>query len=396
MKGKKRFKSKLVLILLGVLLSIVVAIILSKVIFNEISNEEEMMNEYYSKKEKYELIQSLPGKVIEEGKGIDIKKIPSDKIYYRIENDDENIIFYYYLKDESTNKYKHDATITLSNEYIIKKKEYGIEMKSLDEHIESYNNGYKLEAVLLSIFIVVAIYSTIFGFKLVISAIITLINKSDAKSSKNEMSLFGRKYLINGWRNSTHLLTAKELHERVMKDSKSDYNWIASASELVRICKKTSFPAYYALDIKIAILNCFANIENRANCGGDRYRDDPADKEAVQYCYNSLYGNDNEKAIIARKRYLIEMIKTASYVNIFDSLYHPGPTYRKLCEDWRKSKFDEYISKEKIDFIQLVETLSNSFAEVVKAAESKGDFKEDEKKNKESWQMLYHEIMKDI
>ncbi|MCI8412064.1 MAG: hypothetical protein HFJ40_06530 [Clostridia bacterium] len=171
MKGKKRFKSKLVLILLWILLSILVGIISSKVIFNEIAKEEKIMDNYYSEKEKCELIQSLAGEVIEEGIGIDTKKIPSDKIRYRIENDDENIIFYYYLKDESTNEYKHDATITLSNEYSILKNEYGIEMKSLDEHIKFYNIVYKGQSVLYSMMIVASINLIILVLKLVISVI---------------------------------------------------------------------------------------------------------------------------------------------------------------------------------------------------------------------------------
>lgn len=202
------------------------------------------------------------------------------------------------------------------------------------------------------------------------------------------------KYLIHTRREGEQVLYAKELYERVMEDSKSDYNWIAPARELVRICKKTSFPTDYAIDIKIAILNCFANIEHRANCGGDRYKDNPSDIEAVYYCYNSLYGIDKEKAIKAREYYLSEMIKSVSHTHhIFDSLYHPGPTYKSLCENWHKAKFEKYISQEKIDFKNLVETLQNDFANVIKKAEANGDFEEDEKKYKESWKMFYKKMI---
>lgn len=206
------------------------------------------------------------------------------------------------------------------------------------------------------------------------------------------MSLLEKKYMVSGWHDTTHSLTAKQLYERVLEDSKSDYNWIAPARELVKICKKSSFPIEYSLAIKIAILNCFANIEHRANCGGDRYETNPADKEAVQYCYNSLYGVDTEDAIKARKYFLTEMLKTASYVRIFSSLYHPGPTFRKLRDDWIKSKLEEYISQEKIDFEQLLETLRNDFTEVVNTADENGDFKEDEEKDKESWKKFYARI----
>ena len=207
------------------------------------------------------------------------------------------------------------------------------------------------------------------------------------------MSFLEKKYTVNGWHGDTYSLTAKQLSERVLNDSKSDYNWIAPARELVRICKKSSFPDEEALTIKVAILNCFSNIEHRANSGGDRYRTDPEDEEAVEYCYNSLYGIDLEEAISARKYYLTEMISTASYVRVmFDSLYHPGPTFRKLREDWNKSKFEECISQENIDFKQLVKTLHNDFAETVKTAEANGDFEEDEKEDAESWKMFYKKM----
>lgn len=209
------------------------------------------------------------------------------------------------------------------------------------------------------------------------------------------MSFFEEKYMVTGRHGDTYSLTAKQLYERVLNDSKSDYNWIASASELVRICKKTSFPTEYALAIKCAILNCFANIEQRANCGGDRYIDKPEDQEAVQECYNSLYGVEDEEAVLARRRYLAEMIATASYIRTFDSLYHPGPTFRKLRKDWNKSKVQEYISKEKIDFKQLIEALHAEFVEIIKKAEVDGAFEEDEKAERERLKKLY-EMMRDL
>ena len=210
------------------------------------------------------------------------------------------------------------------------------------------------------------------------------------------MSFVEKKYMVTGHHGDIHSLTAKQLYERILDDSKSDYNWIASASELVRICKKTSFPTEYALAIKCAILNCFSNIEHRANCGGDRYIDKPADQEAVQECYNSLYQVEEEEAISARKRYLAEMIARASDIRIFDPFYHPGPTFRKLREDWIMSKVKEYVSREKIDFKQLEKVLHNEFVEIIKKAEEDGAFDEDEKAERESWKKAYHEMLEKL
>ena len=75
------------------------------------------------------------------------------------------------------------------------------------------------------------------------------------------MSLSEKKYKITGWHGETQLLTAKNLYERILEDSKTDYNWLASATELVKICNEPDFPEMYATNIKIIILNCFANLE---------------------------------------------------------------------------------------------------------------------------------------
>ena len=196
-------------------------------------------------------------------------------------------------------------------------------------------------------------------------------------------------FVVTDHYGGTHSLTAKQLYERIVQDSKYDYNWIAPARELVRICKKTSFPTEYALAIKIAILNCFANIEHQANFGFDRPIHDSADEEAVQYCYNSLYGIDTEEAVSARKRYLTEMINAALYIQILNPLYHPGSTFIKIRENFTKSKFEEYISQEEIDFKQLAKTLSSSFSQIIETADANGDFDEDEKKDRESWKIFF-------
>ena len=80
------------------------------------------------------------------------------------------------------------------------------------------------------------------------------------------MSSFEKKYNITGWKGKKYSLTAKQLYERVLEDSKSDYNWIASATELVRVCNDSCFPEKYAIAIKIIILNSFANLELQKEC----------------------------------------------------------------------------------------------------------------------------------
>ena len=81
------------------------------------------------------------------------------------------------------------------------------------------------------------------------------------------MSLKEKKYMVKGRDGTVYFMTDVELCNRVMRDSKSDKNWIASARELVRVCKNPFFSKEYALSIKVAILNCFANLEHHYNCG---------------------------------------------------------------------------------------------------------------------------------
>lgn len=192
------------------------------------------------------------------------------------------------------------------------------------------------------------------------------------------MDIIKKRYTVYGWKGIVHLLTAKELYDRVMVDSKFNYNWIASATELVRVCCIPDFPKEYADEIKLAILNCFSNIGiNRAF----EVRTLATDDEAVWCCYNSLSGTD-EKIVQVKHKYLIAVIESIT-LNYFELPIHCGPTYRKMCADWRKSKFDDNINKEKIDFALLIKELGQDFDDTIRTAEKEGAFKkEDEERIK--------------
>lgn len=198
-------------------------------------------------------------------------------------------------------------------------------------------------------------------------------------------------YTIYDHRNNPHLLTAKRLYKRVLEDSRyDDYNWIAPASELVRVCKWPSFPVIYAQGIKCSILNCYANNLRRKNCGLDSWINTRTENEAIQECYNSLYGFEAEEVVSARKRYLTLMITTDCIrPSSFAPLYHSGPTFSKIKEEWIHSKVEEYISQKEIDFEELVEVLHDEFEELIRKAESEGAFEEDEKAEIEYWKRFY-------
>lgn len=158
MKGKKRF-----IILFVIILTIVAVIISSNVIFNHMQNDQEMISSYEEKKQKCELLKDIVNESIQEGVGIDTRKISNDEIQYRIYNDNESIIFYYYLPDDSrTGQHRYNATITLSNEYKILKEDYSIEIESFDEYVKTYNFGYRVISVVYALLFIICLYLLIY------------------------------------------------------------------------------------------------------------------------------------------------------------------------------------------------------------------------------------------
>ena len=209
------------------------------------------------------------------------------------------------------------------------------------------------------------------------------------------MSFFEKKYEIRGW-TGNYSMTAKQLYERVLEDSKSNYNWIASASELVRICEDVDFPVEYAQFIKSAILNCCADLETQKeyeHIGSIR----SIDEEAVYFCYNSLTDFD-EKSRQVKKKYLHAVITAITKYNHSEVRFcmHPGPAYREVCKDWIKTKFNENVSREEIDFDKLREDLYLDFDKTIQKAEKDGVFEEDDKENRERIRKLHISISKKI
>lgn len=205
------------------------------------------------------------------------------------------------------------------------------------------------------------------------------------------MSFFEKKYNITGWKGGKYSLTAKQLYERVLEDSKSDYNWIASATELVRVCNDPCFPEIYAVGIKIIILNCFANLELQKEYPS---KGELTDAEAVYSCYNSLPTTD-ETVKKVKEKYLTAVITgitryTQSEVRL---PIHVGPTYTKKVEEWKKKKFDEYVSAVTIlNFDQLREDLYTDFDKMVETAEEEGAFEKDDKEYREKLKKFWASI----
>lgn len=186
-------------------------------------------------------------------------------------------------------------------------------------------------------------------------------------------------YKIKGWNGNIYSLTAKSLYERILRDSKSDYNWIAPATELVRVCNEPSFPEVYGQGIKLIILNCFANLELQREYPSTKMK---TDNKAVYSCYHSLLSTD-ETVMKVKKKYLTAIISgvikySKGEMRFFTYKGDGYTVYIKLCEDWKKAKLDEYASREKINFEKLKKGLQKDFEKTISNAEKQGLFDEDD------------------
>ena len=163
------------------------------------------------------------------------------------------------------------------------------------------------------------------------------------------MSLLEPKYKVNTREGGSLRLTAKQLTTRVLEDSESDYNWIASASELVRVCQSTGFPQEYATVIMMTILNCYGNIYHTANNGGDLCKIDPNDKKAIEECFNRLRKKKSESVQLTREYWLKERIDfiTRNTDNPH-SWWWKGKEYETFRSGWIDAKVADIISREVI------------------------------------------------
>lgn len=171
-------------------------------------------------------------------------------------------------------------------------------------------------------------------------------------------------------------LPAKIILILVKIDSRRDYDWFASASELVRICKLSDFPQDVAILIEAAILNCYANIENSVQMY-------PEENYNVTFCYNSLIEKTDYAKL--RKKYISSILDSIIKYGISIDLKkrHFGKTYEDMCVDWKSRKLHFVYSEQRInDLRQLCQSFSDDFANIIQEAEQRNAFAEDEERER--------------
>lgn len=182
--------------------------------------------------------------------------------------------------------------------------------------------------------------------------------------------MFEKKYKVCGWKGKNFSMTAMKLRDRVLQDSKSNYNWIASATELVRICNLEQFPQDIAVEIKRAILNCFANI---ATDNYDEGYQEPTDDQAVRECFNTLDSNDKLNEQIKQKyvKQILNKIVFGSFEFPPAMLYGDG--YRDFGKQWISNKMEELKELQTLTSSTFTE-ISKQFSADLKAADKNGVF----------------------
>lgn len=180
MKAKKRF-----FIVFLIFLTVLMVVILNNTIFWTKTNQQELISKYQIKKEKCEMLKEVARETIQEGVGINLKKIPENGVQYDIHNSDDNkqIIFYYYLEDDPNREY--NATITLSNEYKIINEEYSVELESFDEYVKTYKKLDKILSNIYSILLICTIYMVVLVIVVICVTIKTVYRHLKEKNNQD-------------------------------------------------------------------------------------------------------------------------------------------------------------------------------------------------------------------
>jgi len=184
------------------------------------------------------------------------------------------------------------------------------------------------------------------------------------------MSFLGL-YRINGL-HKKYFKTAKQLYKRVLNDSESKQEWIASYAELVKVCQKQKFPRKYAKEIMICILNASSNSDSntkRIHSSTELSEDE----KAKYFCYKQLAKSTDEKAITSRATF---------FASIIDNMIENGPRdirflilrdeiYNEICSEWKKTMMEMFYKDELVNIENIKSFLEIDFYNTIINAKNK-------------------------
>ena len=176
----------------------------------------------------------------------------------------------------------------------------------------------------------------------------------------------GFKFRLVTWHDEVKMMTAKEIFDRVSKDSESNYGWIASATQLYTVCHTEGFPEKYAVGIMLLILNCYANLELLKTV--------PSSHEALaQETVNSIYAelsSKDETIKSIKDKYLRNIIKGVIEYDTEEVRLKLdyGKHFYELEKNWEEDMFQKYSIYDELNFKKVRAELYREYDKFLKSA----------------------------
>ena len=189
------------------------------------------------------------------------------------------------------------------------------------------------------------------------------------------------KIWITDWHDTRREMTPDELLERIRKDSKSNWNWLAPATEIVKAISGSDFPEPIANELKGIILKCFADILLSDYSGTEK----STDQIAVAYCYYSLHGKAGKHIKRLYRKNLIRA--TISYTGLW-AIHTRGKEYYAFCREWEKDALQHFTRRFGVDFMRFRINIETDFKSALERAEAAGQFENDKAEHEKSMQEL--------
>ena len=201
------------------------------------------------------------------------------------------------------------------------------------------------------------------------------------------------KFWICDWQGNRHEMSAIDLRDRITADSKSNYNWIAPACEIVRTVSDPKFPEEWGNHIKSLILTCYANLL----CSPTIPNRKPDDYLAVAYCYYTVTGKKGKKA---KRLYRRNTIKLATVYPEYLGWSNPRPhdahgdQWNAFYREFVRDAMANFTNNFGVDIMRWATNIHAKFnADVVVADKLKHRFDEDKERHAASMTRIAKSIV---
>lgn len=192
---------------------------------------------------------------------------------------------------------------------------------------------------------------------------------------------------ITDWNGDSHEMTPERLLDRIRDDSKSNFNWLAPATEIVRTISDPEFPEPIANELKCIVLKCFAELLVSNQYGHEK----STDQLAVAYCYYSVHGKAGKKIKRLYRKNLVESVVrdftlTSSHIR--------GEEWRMFCEAWKEDLLQNFPERIGVDFMRFGAKVVADYQKALESADRDGKFENDKAEHKRILRDLTQKMIK--